>query len=389
MASALPRYKNSTVRNPQKASARTLDYMDFTKMGRGLTIHNPSAQEVERLLAVAREKIDGLATVEKVMEVYAYNPESIFVVTRRLRGDGNPTGVMAQLPLNAAGHDALFDGSLDTAAPDVKYLAQQHEIPSAIYSWCMVLDSRTAGGISLLIERFSSPKNVSAPIYCRPASDEAAQFFLTVGFRAGATWNGRTHPELMEYHRRQPRAAPNADKTDVNVSVVHSFEDFQKAMAVRAATYMAEHDCPYEDEYDGNDFSCTHMIAAVGGEPAGCLRIRYFASFAKIERLAVLPRFRKQPVAAKLIQSAISLCRRKGYRHIYGHCEPQVRKLWMRYGFVPRTDTPTFMFSQRGYLEGDLVLDAANDVLDADSGAMVLNRPEGEWDTPGVLEASR
>lgn len=362
-------------------------------MGRGLTIHNPSMDEIDRLLTVARDKIAGLATKEKVLEVYAHNPDSIFVATRRGRGKGSPTGVMAQLPLNAAGHQALFDRSLDTVSPDLKYVARQHEVPSAIYSWCMILDNRTAGAISLLIERFSSPKNIAAPIYCRPATEEAAQFFSTVGFTPGATWNGVTHPELMEYQRRHGSGEPSADDTQSggdkgpDVSVVHDFEAFQQVMAIRAATYMAEHDCPYDEEYDGNDFSGTHMLGKIGGEPAGCVRIRYFATFAKVERLAVLPRFRRTRLAAELIREAVAFCRKKGYQRIYGHCEPRVRRLWMRHGFVPRTDKPTFSFSQRDYLEGDLFLDPANDVLDMHSDPLILNRPEGRWNVPGVLEA--
>ncbi len=54
---------------------------------------------------------------------------------------------------------------------------------------------------------------------------------------------------------------------------------------------------PYEEEFDGNDFSSTHLLGYVGDEPAGCLRIRYFASFAKIERLAVRHEFRHTRLA--------------------------------------------------------------------------------------------
>ncbi len=371
-------------------STRNLDYMDYTRMGRGLTIHNPSFEQVSALLVMARDKIEGLASEETVKLVYEHNPDSIFVVTRRGKNGSMPSGVMAQLPLNKKGHQALFDRTLDTVSPDLKYIAQQHEVPSAIYSWCMVLDARTAGGISLLIERFSSPKNISAPIYCRPATEEAAAFFKSVGFSSEAMWNGKTHPGLMEYQRRGRSEADteqiNIASKGTDVTVVHSFEQFHKVAAIRAATYIAEQDCPYDEEFDGNDFSGTHMLGEIDGEPAGCIRIRYFASFAKIERLAVLKRFRTSRMAEELIRAAIGICRRKGYRHVYGHCEPRVRRLWMRYGFKPRTAHSTFNFSSRSYLEGDLFLDTANDFLTPDSGPLVLNRPEGKWGTPGILE---
>lgn len=36
---------------------------------------------------------------------------------------------------------------------------------------------------------------------------------------------------------------------------VRTLEEYQQAMALRAAVYMAEQEYPYKEEYDGNDFS--------------------------------------------------------------------------------------------------------------------------------------
>src|SRR5207237_2982964 len=77
------------------------------------------------------------------------------------------------------------------------------------------------------------------------------------------------------------------DDDDVSITVVHSIEDFMRVVSVRSATYVAEQHCPYDEEFDGNDFSASHLLSYVGKEPVGCLRIRYFAGFAKLERLAV------------------------------------------------------------------------------------------------------
>src|SRR4051794_24719610 len=65
--------------------------------------------------------------------------------------------------------------------------------------------------------------------------------------------------------------------------------------------------CPYEEEFDGNDFSATHLIGYVGNEPAACLRVRYFADFAKIERLAVRREFRTTRLAVTVMRAGIEL----------------------------------------------------------------------------------
>ena len=172
------------------------------------------------------------------------------------------------------------------------------------------------------------------------------------------------------------------------VAVAHSIDDLLQAVAVRAAVYMTEQDCPYAEEFDGNDFAgATHLVARVAGEPAGCLRVRWFADFFKLERVAVLPRFRGSGVAVALMQAAIQLGRRKGYRRLYGHVTPDLVAYWRRHlGTTPRLDRPAFQFSDIDYVEVELELPPVSDALHMDSDPMVLLRPEGEWDHPGVLE---
>ncbi len=65
-----------------------------------------------------------------------------------------------------------------------------------------------------------------------------------------------------------------------------------KVFALRAAVFMSEQDCPYDEEFDGNDYCATHILGLVDGVPAAALRLRYFAEFAKMERLAVMPKYR-------------------------------------------------------------------------------------------------
>ena len=388
----------------QNNSKRDLGKLDYTRMGRGIHVYNPSPEEITPLLKSANDQIGGLTSEERVLEIYRHNPESIFVLRRNAIQNGNNTadakGFLAQLPLNEKGHSALFSGELDTANPALEYICQQHEIPSAIYSWCIFVTPRTAGGISLVFERFSSPKNISAPIYCRAANENARNFFLSIGFCFNATYEGVTVPDLMEYHRGGEDEATvcdtptydsfnslsPTDNTAIGVSVVHNISELMQVTAIRAATYMAEQDCPYEEEFDGNDFSCTHLLGHVGESPAGCLRIRFFSSFAKIERLAVVKNARKTRLSNELIKAAIELCRKKGYRNIYGQSDERVVPLWKRYGFQPRTEKGTFSFSGLHLVEGDLTLNAANDVITQGTDPMVLNRPEGQWHKPGVLE---
>lgn len=161
-------------------------------------------------------------------------------------------------------------------------------------------------------------------------------------------------------------------------------------MAVRALVYVGEQQCPYEEEFDGNDFAgATHLIARAGKEPVGVMRIRWFADFCKVERVAVRPEQRGREAAAALIQAACDLAGRKGYSTILGHIQSRLLPFWTRYGGVrQRFGRPRFMFSDHEYVEVIRHLERRADALTLQTPAMVLLRPEGAWDEPGVLDRS-
>lgn len=173
---------------------------------------------------------------------------------------------------------------------------------------------------------------------------------------------------------------------DVVAKVASSLEDMMQVVAVRAAVYMAEQSCPYAEEFDGNDFTATHVLALADGEPAGCIRLRYFAGFVKYERVAIRREFRSSNVSDEMIRFSLEIIRRKGFRTVYGHAAKNLVRYWQRWGFRPSNET--VRFSGHDFVPIVLQLEPDDDALTLGSGHMVLNRPEGSWDRPGILEAS-
>jgi predicted GNAT family N-acyltransferase len=162
----------------------------------------------------------------------------------------------------------------------------------------------------------------------------------------------------------------------------------ERAFAIRAAVFMMEQNCPYDEEFDGNDRTATHIIGYVDGEPAATLRIRYFSDFVKLERLAVLPRFRRTLIAKEVVNTGIDFCRRKGYRRMYGHIQKRLLHFWSRFGFRPFETNHPLVFSDHEYIVVAGDLEPHNDPITMHSLPQVLIRPEGKWDEPGILEKS-
>jgi predicted GNAT family N-acyltransferase len=353
---------------------------------------------IAQLIGQASDYMGPIAPLATVMRIFRHNPETVTVYAKGAwQPDvGNaPMGFLCMLPLTADGHRALFDGRLDTREPDTAFIARQHERPAAIYMWGVYLSPAIGGGLALSMERLTSSKYQGLPVYCRAANPVAHHLFKSLGFTQGAVLGDLVRPDMLSVVPPDPLADrppydtfdPSVPRTSrrVGLTIAHSMADVMKVFAIRAATYIEDQAIPYDEDIDGNDFCSSHLLAYVGLEPAGCLRIRYFADFVKFERLAVLPRYRGR-LAFQIIKAGIAFAQMKGYRRFYGHAAEDVAPIWRRFGFVQRDTEGTQFLTDQTYYEFDMELPEPAQRLTPQSGPVVLVRPEGQWGRPCAYE---
>lgn len=182
--------------------------------------------------------------------------------------------------------------------------------------------------------------------------------------------------------------SPKRWNRSTTVRVARGLDDLLMVYSIRSAVYIAEQDCPFSEEFDGNDHCATHLIGFSNDEPAGCLRLRFFQDFAKLERLAVRKSFRRTPLAFELVRTGLEHARRKGFRKAYGHAREGLEPFWARFGARPIKDREPFRFSDYSYTEMKMDLEPLDDAISLASDPMTILRPEGDWDRPGVLELS-
>jgi predicted GNAT family N-acyltransferase len=177
------------------------------------------------------------------------------------------------------------------------------------------------------------------------------------------------------------------NRTDISVRVVRSLDDLQRVAAMRALTYMAEQDCPYDEEFDGNDLCALHLIAFEGNEPVATLRMRFFDGFCKLERACIHPKRRGGAILSHLLTHAFEIAARKGYRRAIAYIQSRLEGMW-RHVAVCRAISPerTFGVSNSDYIVMELELPDHPEAIRFDSDPYVVLRPEGDWDTPGVLD---
>jgi predicted GNAT family N-acyltransferase len=173
----------------------------------------------------------------------------------------------------------------------------------------------------------------------------------------------------------------------IQVRVAQSAEDREMAFMIRSAVFIGEQKCPYFEEFDGNDYSATHLLGFVDDEPAATARLRYFSDCLKFERFAVRSEFRGTEITRCLIDFAFDFSQKKGYTKLYGHAQKRLLRFWRRYGFQP-VDKAPFHFSDAEYVAMVADIAPSDTALGSASDDRVLLRPEGVWDRPGILERS-
>lgn len=311
--------------------------------------------------------------------VHRHNPECFRIVRRGCLAE---SAMAAYLPLTGAGAAALVDGRFDGLRPELAHICRPKERPEAIYSWLTYAPGKMVSGLRLLLEleRYGG----GVPIFTRPAHADSARILEVAGFvparglfPAAPDW---LIVALAERGTHRPELA---------IRVARSFEDIAKVMLIRSQTYMEEQLCTFAEEFDGNDFCATHLIGEVDGEPAGCMRIRYFADFAKLERLAVRPAYRRSRLMWRLVRSAFEHCARKGYRKLYAHAREDLVSAWERFGARAIDGRPAFTFSDVRFREMELDLAPRADSLTLGSDPLLLIRPEGDWDRLGPIDRAQ
>ena len=107
--------------------------------------------------------------------------------------------------------------------------------------------------------------------------------------------------------------------------------DLEKVFAIRREVFVGEQNCPPELEWEYEDES-NHFLALVDGEPAGASRWRKTEKGYKLERFAVLQRFRGLGVGQELVKAVLNNLPADA-TYVYMHAQIQAVSLYEKFNF--------------------------------------------------------
>jgi len=117
----------------------------------------------------------------------------------------------------------------------------------------------------------------------------------------------------------------------VEVHKVTAPADLERTFAIRYEVFVVEQGCPPELEHDLEDES-VHFLASVDEIPAGACRWRKTDKGYKLERFAVLNKFRGFGVGQEMVKVVLSDLP-KDADYVYLHAQTPAVTLYQRFNF--------------------------------------------------------
>ncbi|MES2268909.1 MAG: GNAT family N-acetyltransferase [Bacteroidota bacterium] len=117
----------------------------------------------------------------------------------------------------------------------------------------------------------------------------------------------------------------------IQVSKVNNPTDLEKAFAIRHEVFVIGQNCPAHLER-ANEEEAHHFLVTVNGEPAGASRWRKTADGYKLERFAVLEKFRGFGVGQALVKAVLEDLPADA-DYVYLNSQTPAVGLYERFGF--------------------------------------------------------
>lgn len=109
----------------------------------------------------------------------------------------------------------------------------------------------------------------------------------------------------------------------------------QQCQAVRRSVFVEGQGVDEHIDFDGKDTVCAHLLLLLSDEAVGTLRIRKTDEGTKLERIAVLEKYRGKQFGKLLVENALSLVTDR----VYIHAQTRIAPFYEKLGF--KVEDPT------------------------------------------------
>lgn len=91
----------------------------------------------------------------------------------------------------------------------------------------------------------------------------------------------------------------------IDIRFTQNNKDMLSCLDLRRTVFIEEQNVPENEEVDGDDPDCDHILLTVSDIPVGAARLKYYNDFIKVQRVCVLKNYRGQGIGSKIINFII------------------------------------------------------------------------------------
>lgn len=128
----------------------------------------------------------------------------------------------------------------------------------------------------------------------------------------------------------------------LEIKVIETNEDLEKALKIRREVFVEEHNVPENielDEFDTLESQCTHYLVSLDKKPIGTIRCNLVSgATVKVQRFCFLPEHRKSGFGRKLLEFIENDLSEKGYSYFFLEAKFSVYPFYEKCGYKKVSD---------------------------------------------------
>ena len=120
----------------------------------------------------------------------------------------------------------------------------------------------------------------------------------------------------------------------ISYRIATSQEDILKVMVIRGIVFIEEQDVDWEGEIDEFEDISLHVLGEVDGQPVASGRLRILeGGWAKLERIAVRPKWRGMGLAKGVVKVLVDEAQSQGTKKMKMHAQVYLEDFYNEFGF--------------------------------------------------------
>lgn len=119
----------------------------------------------------------------------------------------------------------------------------------------------------------------------------------------------------------------------IKVGLARNEKEIIQCLDIRTKVFGEEQGIRRGQDFDGQDDMAKHILLHYNLQPIGCARIRILGGKAKLERIAILKKFRGRGFGNPLIDYLRMYSKRQKVKSIYFDAQAYLQKFYEKFGF--------------------------------------------------------